>query len=161
MGARRTEVPTAYRPAVRVLATERSLLSLVWSPCLGTAGLPVTHTPHGRPPGGFLSGTFLAPPIAAHWRRLDFAASFGVRYRDGRECDRPVQDRADPPARTVAHPRSGGDRHARVHRLVQLLRFTGRAQNPSLKVSTEPRAVQVELLAAGAVCKVVAWCFRR
>jgi hypothetical protein len=40
MGARRSELCTAYRPAVSGLATVRSLLTFVWSPCLSTAGLP-------------------------------------------------------------------------------------------------------------------------
>jgi hypothetical protein len=52
MGGRRSELCTAYRPAVRAFATDRSLLTFVWSPCPSTAGLLGAHP--ARPTAGWL-----------------------------------------------------------------------------------------------------------
>ena len=52
MGGRRSELCTDYRPAVRALATDRSLLTFVWSPCSSTACLLGAHP--ARPTAGWL-----------------------------------------------------------------------------------------------------------
>jgi hypothetical protein len=66
MGGRRSELCTDYRPAVRTLATDRSLLTFVWSPCPSTPCLLGAHP--ARPKAGWLPlSTLLSSADRPHW----------------------------------------------------------------------------------------------